>query len=53
MNADSAAACVIVAPAFRDAAAARGAVIVSADPYLYFARLTQWWAERTQPRAAP
>ena len=49
----SAAGCVIVAPAFRDAAAARGAAIVTADPYLYFARLTQWWAERTQPRAAP
>ena len=26
---------------------ARGAAIVTADPYLYFARLTQWWAERT------
>jgi len=49
----SSAACVIVAPPFRDAAAARGAAIVSADPYLYFARLTQWWAERTQPRPAP
>jgi UDP-3-O-[3-hydroxymyristoyl] glucosamine N-acyltransferase len=49
----SSAACVIVAPPFSDAAAARGAAIVSADPYLYFARLTQWWAERTQPRAAP
>ena len=49
----SAAACVIVAPAFRDAAAARGAAIVSADPYLYFARLTQWWAERSRPPAAP
>ena len=49
----SSAACVIVAPPFRDAAAARGATIVSADPYLYFARLTQWWAERTQPRPAP
>jgi len=49
----SSAACVIVAPPFRDAAAARGATIVSADPYLYFARLTQWWAERTQPRQAP
>ena len=43
------AACVIVAPAFRDAAAARGAAIVAVDPYLYFARLTQWWAERTRP----
>jgi len=49
----SAAACVIVAPAFRDAAAARGAAIVTPDPYLYFARLTQWWAERTQPLPAP
>jgi UDP-3-O-[3-hydroxymyristoyl] glucosamine N-acyltransferase len=47
--ASSAAGCVIVAPAFRDAAAARGAAIVSDDPYLYFARLTQWWAERTRP----
>ncbi len=42
----SAAACVIVAPALRDAALARGAAIVTADPYLYFARLTQWWAAR-------
>ncbi len=51
--ADSAAACVIVAPAFRDAAAARGAAIVTADPYLYLARLTQWWAERTLPALPP
>jgi UDP-3-O-[3-hydroxymyristoyl] glucosamine N-acyltransferase len=50
--ASSAAGCVIVAPAFRDAAAARGATIVSEDPYLYFARLTQWWAERTRPAAS-
>src|SRR5689334_156830 len=47
--ASTAAACVIVAPAFRNAAAARGAAIVAPDPYLYFARLTQWWAERTRP----
>jgi UDP-3-O-[3-hydroxymyristoyl] glucosamine N-acyltransferase len=40
----SQAGCVIVAPAMRDAAAARGAAIVCADPYLAFARLTQWWA---------
>ena len=40
----SQAACVIVAPALRDAAVARGAAIVTPDPYLYFARLTQWWA---------
>jgi len=49
----SGAGCVIVAPAFRDAAATRGAAIVTPDPYLYFARLTQWWAERTSPRRAP
>ncbi len=42
--------CVIVAPALRDAATARGAAIVTPDPYLYFARLTQWWAARTRPR---
>ena len=47
--AGSSAGCVIVAPAFRDAAVARGATIVSDDPYLYFARLTQWWAGRTRP----
>ena len=46
------AACVIVAPAQRDAAAARGAVLVSSDPYLCFARLTQWWAQRMRPRPA-
>ncbi len=45
------AACVIVAPALRDAAAARGAAIVCADPYLAFARLTQWWAAQTRPAA--
>ncbi len=50
--AGSAAGCVIVAPAFRAAASARGAAIISDDPYLYFARLTQWWAERTRPPAA-
>ena len=50
--ASSAAACVIVAPAFAEAAAARGAAIVTPDPYLYFARLTQWWAARVRPRAA-
>ncbi len=43
------AACVIVAPALKDAACERGAAIVTPDPYLYFARLTQWWAARTRP----
>jgi UDP-3-O-[3-hydroxymyristoyl] glucosamine N-acyltransferase len=44
--------CVIVSPALRDMAAVRGAVIVAADPYLYFARLTQWWAAQTRPAVA-
>jgi UDP-3-O-[3-hydroxymyristoyl] glucosamine N-acyltransferase len=44
----SAAACVIVAPSQRDAAVQRGATIVADDPYLYFARLTQWWVARTR-----
>ena len=45
--------CVIVGPAMRDAAAARGAAIVCADPYLAFARLTQWWAAQgRRPPAA-
>ncbi len=35
--------CVIVAKALGDAAAARGACILADDPYVYFARLTQWW----------
>ncbi len=49
----SAAACVIVGPTMRDAAAARGAAIVCTDPYLAFARLTQWWAARTRTAAVP
>jgi UDP-3-O-[3-hydroxymyristoyl] glucosamine N-acyltransferase len=47
--ASTGAACVIVAPALAEAAAARGAAIVTPDPYLYFARLTQWWAARARP----
>lgn len=49
----SKAGCVIVAPAMREAAVARGAAIVAPDPYLYFARLTQWWAARARPPAPP
>ena len=41
--------CVIVAPALRDEAAARGAAIVTPDAYLYYARLSQWWLERVRP----
>ena len=47
----SRAGCVIVGPAMRAAAVSRGAAIVCADPYLAFARLTQWWAARQ--RRAP
>ncbi|MGY4829344.1 UDP-3-O-(3-hydroxymyristoyl)glucosamine N-acyltransferase [Sphaerotilaceae bacterium SBD11-9] len=50
--ATTAAACVIVGPALRDAAAARGAALVVPDAYLGFARLTQWWAVRVRPAPA-
>jgi UDP-3-O-[3-hydroxymyristoyl] glucosamine N-acyltransferase len=43
--------CVIVGPAMRDAAIHRGATLVAADPYLCFAKLTQWWAARTRTPA--
>ena len=39
----SAAACVIVSPQLKEAALSRGACIVVADPYRYFARVTQLW----------
>jgi len=45
------AACVIVGEAVKAEASARGAVIVTPDPYLYFARLTQWWAAKVRPKA--
>ena len=47
----SKAACVVVAPALKELALQRGACIVTADPYLYFARLTQLW--RRAPPAGP
>jgi UDP-3-O-[3-hydroxymyristoyl] glucosamine N-acyltransferase len=37
--------CVIVAPALADEAALRGTALVTPDPYLYYAHLSQWWAE--------
>ncbi|MDB5752320.1 MAG: UDP-3-O-(3-hydroxymyristoyl)glucosamine N-acyltransferase [Ramlibacter sp.] len=53
----SRAGCVIVAPAMREAAQARGACIVADDPYLYFARATQLWkrshARSTGPAIHP
>ncbi|MBL8323970.1 MAG: UDP-3-O-(3-hydroxymyristoyl)glucosamine N-acyltransferase [Rubrivivax sp.] len=54
----TAAGCVIVSPALRPAAqlrvdAGRGAVILCADPYLAFARLTQRWARAARERPVP
>ncbi|MBB3196348.1 UDP-3-O-(3-hydroxymyristoyl)glucosamine N-acyltransferase [Roseateles terrae] len=52
--------CVIVSPAAQEAAAARrgdgqpACCIVTPNPYLYFARLTQWWVQHMRPqRPAP
>ena len=42
----SKAACVVVAPALREAAQSRGPCIVVANPYVYFAKLTQFWKSR-------
>jgi UDP-3-O-[3-hydroxymyristoyl] glucosamine N-acyltransferase len=39
----------IVPPALQVAAQARGSCIIADDPYLYFARLTQWWKQRHAP----
>lgn len=39
----SQAACVIVGAAMEEVARARGAYIVADDPYVYFARVTQFW----------
>ena len=43
----------IVPPALRDVAQTRGACIVTPDPYLYFARLTQWWRAQHAPVEPP
>ena len=45
----SGAACVVVGPQAEQAATSRGACIVVADPYLYFARITQLWKKHHQP----
>lgn len=49
----SLAGCVIVSPAMQAAAQARGACIVTDQPYLYFARLTQLWKREHGGAAAP
>jgi UDP-3-O-[3-hydroxymyristoyl] glucosamine N-acyltransferase len=53
----SKAACVIVSPQFEALAIVRGPCIVTDQPYLYFARLTQLWKKSlsaaTKPRVHP
>lgn len=49
----SAAGCVIVAHAMRDAVAGRPSAVLCDDPYLAFARLTQWWAAAARPPSLP
>ena len=46
--ASSRAGCVIVAPSQRDAALAGATASSPTDPYLYFARLTQLWKQRSR-----
>ncbi len=47
------AACVIVGPAMRDEAVARGAALITEDPYHYYARLSQWWVAQTRLLPTP
>ncbi len=43
----------LIVPLFlADAAQQRGACIVCDDPYLYFAKLTQWWRQQHEPAVA-
>ena len=49
----SRAACLIVGPDQAQAARARGACIVSDQPYLYYARLTQLWKREHSPPLGP
>jgi UDP-3-O-[3-hydroxymyristoyl] glucosamine N-acyltransferase len=46
----SRAACVIVAPQMTEVAVSRGACIVTDQPYVYFAKLTQLWKRGRDPR---
>ena len=45
--------CVVVFPAMKELAAKRGAFIVAADPYYYFALLTQLWKAHLPRTDAP
>ncbi|MES2949981.1 MAG: UDP-3-O-(3-hydroxymyristoyl)glucosamine N-acyltransferase [Pseudomonadota bacterium] len=46
----SQAACVIVAPQMQELALSRGACIVTDQPYVYFAKLTQLWKRGRDPQ---
>jgi len=48
----SAAGAIVVAPSLVAAAPNGRRLVVTDDPYLYFARLTQWWAKRLRPAPA-
>ncbi len=47
------AACVIVSPTMADAAKVRGACIVTPDPYLYYAKLSQLWRREHAAPVSP
>ena len=49
----SQAACVIVSPQMRTEALARGACLVTEQPYLYFARVTQLWRQQQPRKSTP
>lgn len=49
----SRAGCVVAPPALQAQALARGSAIITPNPYLYHARLTQWWRARTRPAPTP
>jgi UDP-3-O-[3-hydroxymyristoyl] glucosamine N-acyltransferase len=49
----SLASCVVLRADMLAAAPAHAAVIVTADPYLYYARLTRWWLTRQRAQAKP
>lgn len=49
----SQAACVIVSPQMSEEALARGACLVTDQPYLYFARVTQLWRQQQPQKSGP
>lgn len=50
---ESLAGCVIVSPEFEGQVAGRNSAIITDDPYLYFARLTQLWRRRHRTDSNP